>query len=281
MAQQSKKKNASNIGPAGKALIVLFAVLMALSLMLPSLSSIFSSSSSSSTSSEQTTSSDDASSSDDSSSESSETDYVAKADEKYGAQVTALEEKYASDPVNLATLLNLGKNYMTWGTYVRYFGSTDADTSHANELLSNAVKYYDEYLAIKDSAAVRVDKALCAYYQEDGTSALQQLKELTESAPDYGPAWANLGLLYEASGDEDSAKAAYAKAQETDPNDEYGAKSYATQRLASLESSDETDDSDESASEDAAADDSSETTGSSTGVQGLTDTLSDLTGSSL
>ena len=281
MAQQSKKKNASNIGPAGKALIVLFAVLMALSLMLPSLSSIFSSSSSSSTSSEQTTSSDDASSSDDSSSESSETDYVAKADEKYGAQVTALEEKYASDPVNLATLLNLGKNYMTWGTYVRYFGSTDADTSHANELLSNAVKYYDEYLAIKDSAAVRVDKALCAYYQEDGTSALQQLKELTESAPDYGPAWANLGLLYEASGDEESAKAAYAKAQETDPNDEYGAKSYATQRLASLESSDETDDSDESASEDAAADDSSETTGSTTGVQGLTDTLSDLTGSSL
>ena len=281
MAQQSKKKNASNIGPAGKALIVLFAVLMALSLMLPSLSSIFSSSSSSSTSSEQTTSSDDASSSDDSSSESSETDYVAKADEKYGAQVTALEEKYASDPVNLATLLNLGKNYMTWGTYVRYFGSTDADTSHANELLSNAVKYYDEYLAIKDSDAVRVDKALCAYYQEDGTSALQQLKELTESAPDYGPAWANLGLLYEASGDEESAKAAYAKAQETDPNDEYGAKSYATQRLASLESSDETDDSDESASEDAAADDSSETTGSSTGVQGLTDTLSDLTGSSL
>ena len=280
MAQQSKKST-SNIGPAGKALIVLFAVLMALSLMLPSLSSIFSSSSSSSTSSEQTTSSDDPSSSDDSSSESSETDYVAKADEKYGAQVTALEEKYASDPVNLATLLNLGKNYMTWGTYVRYFGSTDADTSHANELLSNAVKYYDEYLAIKDSDAVRVDKALCAYYQEDGTSALQQLKELTESAPDYGPAWANLGLLYEASGDEDSAKAAYAKAQETDPNDEYGAKSYATQRLASLESSDETDDSDESASEDAAADDSSGTTGSSTGVQGLTDTLSDLTGSSL
>ena len=280
MAQQSKKST-SNIGPAGKALIVLFAVLMALSLMLPSLSSIFSSSSSSSTSSEQTTSSDDPSSSDDSSSESSETDYVAKADEKYGAQVTALEEKYASDPVNLATLLNLGKNYMTWGTYVRYFGSTDADTSHANELLSNAVKYYDEYLAIKDSAAVRVDKALCAYYQEDGTSALQQLKELTESAPDYGPAWANLGLLYEASGDGESAKAAYAKAQETDPNDEYGAKSYATQRLASLESSDETDDSDESASEDAAADDSSGTTGSSTGVQGLTDTLSDLTGSSL
>lgn len=278
MAQQSKKKSTSNIGPAGKALIVVFAVLMALSLMLPSLSSIFSSSSSSSSSSEQTT---DADSSSDSDSDSSETDYVAKADEKYGAQVATLEEKYASDPVNLATLLNLGKDYMTWGAYVRYFGSTDADTSHANELLSTAVKYYDEYLAIKDSDAVRVDKALCAYYQEDGTSALQQLKELTESSPDYGPAWANLGLVYEASGDDDSAKAAYAKAQETDPNDEYGAKTYATQRLASMESSDETSDSDESSSDDATVDTTDDSASSSTGAQGLTDTLSDLTGSSL
>ena len=278
MAQQSKKKSTSNIGPAGKALIVVFAVLMALSLMLPSLSSIFSSSSSSSSSSEQTTDADSDTSSD---SDSSETDYVAKADEKYGARVATLEEKYASDPVNLATLLNLGKDYMTWGAYVRYFGSTDADTSHANELLSTAVKYYDEYLAIKDSDAVRVDKALCAYYQEDGTSALQQLKELTESSPDYGPAWANLGLVYEASGDDDSAKAAYAKAQETDPNDEYGAKTYATQRLASMESSDETSDSDDSSADDAATDATDDSASSSTGAQGLTDTLSDLTGSSL
>ena len=37
----------------------------------------------------------------------------------------SLEEKYASDSQNLATLLNLGKDYMTWGTYVRYYGTTD------------------------------------------------------------------------------------------------------------------------------------------------------------
>lgn len=280
--QQGKKKGTSNIGPAGKALIVLFAVLMALSLMLPSLSSIFSSSSGSSTTSEQSS---DSSSDSTDSSDTSETDYVAKADEKYGAKVKTLEEKYASDPVNLATLLNLGKDYMTWGAYIRYFGSTDADTTHANELLSSAVKYYDEYLAIKDSAAVRVDKALCAFYQEDGTSALEQLKDLTASSPDYGPAWANLGLVYEASGDEDSAKAAYLKAQEADPNDEYGAKTYATQRLSSMESASSDSDSDSSADTDSsdAADDSSSTgtAGSSSGAQGLTDTLSDLTGTNL
>lgn len=257
MAKKSTNKS-DNIGLGGKILIVFFAILMAASLMLPSFAAIFSSSQSgSSTSGQQSTSVTD----------------VASADAKYTDVVASLEEKYSSDPTDLATLLNLGKDYMTWGVYVRYFGSTDADTSHANELLDKAVKYYDEYLAIKDSNAVRCDKAMCAFYQQDGTSALNQLEELTASAPDYGPAWANLGLLYEASGNTDAAKEAYAKAQETDPDDEYGAKSYATQRLSVIESAE---------SGDSASSDSTSTTGSSaTGSQGLSDTLGSLSGTGL
>lgn len=266
MANKSTKKStnkSSNIGPAGKVVIVLFAVLMALSLMLPSLQAIFSSNKSDDSSSAQQSSASD----------SGTNSNIAKADDKYGEAVKSLEEKYASDSQNLATLLNLGKDYMTWGTYVRYYGTADADTTHANDLLGKAVKYYDEYLALKDSNAVRVDKALCAYYQQDGTSALQQMRDLTASAPDYGPAWANLGMLYEASGDNDSAKAAYAKAQQTDPDDEYGAKSYATQRLQSMESAQNSSSS---------ADGSTSTTGSSqTGAQGLSDTLGNLSGTGL
>ncbi len=257
MAKKSTNKS-DNIGLGGKILIVFFAILMAASLMLPSFAAIFSSSQSGSSTSEQ---------------QSTSVTDVASADAKYTDVVASLEEKYSSDPTDLATLLNLGKDYMTWGVYVRYFGSTDADTSHANELLDKAVKYYDEYLAIKDSNAVRCDKAMCAFYQQDGTSALNQLEELTASAPDYGPAWANLGLLYEASGNTDAAKEAYAKAQETDPDDEYGAKSYATQRLSAIESAE---------SGDSASSDSTSTTGSSaTGSQGLSDTLGSLSGTGL
>lgn len=261
MAKKSTNKS-DNIGLGGKILIVFFAILMAASLMLPSFAAIFSSSQSNSSTSEQ---------------QSTSVTDVASADAKYTDVVASLEEKYSSDPTDLATLLNLGKDYMTWGVYVRYFGSTDADTSHANELLDKAVKYYDEYLAIKDSNAVRCDKAMCAFYQEDGTSALNQLEELTASAPDYGPAWANLGLLYEASGNTDAAKEAYAKAQETDPDDEYGAKSYAAQRLSVIESAESGDSSDGSGSSD-----STSTTGSSaTGSQGLSDTLGSLSGTGL
>lgn len=279
MAQQSTKKSsnkASNLGIGAKIVIVLFAALMAFSLMLPSLSAVFGSSGTSSSDSSTTDSSTDTDSDD-----SEEKTQVEQADDKYSALVSTLEEKYASDSTNLATLLNLGKDYMTWGAYVRYYGSTDDDTTHANELLDKAVKYYDEYLAQRDSSAVRVDKALCAYYQEDTTSALNQLKELSESAPDYGPAWANLGLLYEASGDTDSAKEAYAKAEETDPNDEYGAKSYAEQRLSSIESSESSDDdsTDSSSTSDSTTTDSSDlgTTSSST-TQGLSETLNELSG---
>ena len=288
----AKKKNGKKdgLGTGAKAVIVLFAVLMALSLMLPSLAAVFSSlagdsssdsgqasseQSSDSSSSDSSSDSDSGSSSDQSSSDSSSTNSnVAQADEKYGALVDELKGRYDSDPQNLATLLNLGKDYMTWGVYARYYGSTDADTSHANELLSNAVKYYDEYLALHDSNAVRVDRALCAFYSEDQDSALQQLEDLTSQAPDYGPAWANLGMLYEAKGDSDSARSAYAKAQETDPDDEYGAKSYATQRLNSLDSA-------SSQSSDGSGDSANSTGTTSTGAQGLSQTLGSLSGTGL
>lgn len=291
----AKKKNGKKdgLGTGAKVVIVLFAVLMALSLMLPSLAAVFSSlaggsssdsgqasseqssDSSSGDSSSDSDSGSDASSDDQSSSDSSSTNSnVVQADEKYGALVDELKGRYDSDPQNLATLLNLGKDYMTWGVYARYYGSTDADTSHANELLSNAVKYYDEYLALHDSNAVRVDRALCAFYSEDQDSALQQLEDLTSQAPDYGPAWANLGMLYEAKGDSDSARSAYAKAQETDPNDEYGAKSYATQRLNSLDSA--------SSQSSGGSGDSANSTGTtSTGAQGLSQTLGSLSGTGL
>ena len=278
MAQQTPKKStnkAANLGIGAKLVIILFAALMAFSLVLPSLSTILSSSSST-TPTTSDTSTDDSSTDSDSEStdDSEEKSDVEKADDKYSSTVATLEEKYASDSTNLATLLNLGKDYMTWGTYVRYYGTTDADTTHANELLTKAAKYYDEYLAQHDSNAVRVDKALCAYYQEDTTSALNQLKELTETASDYGPAWANLGYIYENNGDTDSAKEAYAKAEETDPNDEYGAKSFAEQHLSSIESSESSD----SESSDSSSTSTSTSSSSSTTTEGLSETLSDLSG---
>ena len=75
---------------------------------------------------------------------------------------------------------------------------------------------------------------MCLLYSGDADAALAALQKLTEEAPDYGPAWANIGLIREYQGDQDEAKEAYQKAIEADPNDEYGAKSYANRRLAAM-----------------------------------------------
>ena len=271
-AKSAKPKDGMSLG--AKVALTVFAVLMALSMMLPSIAAIIGTSSSQDSSS-QSQSADSGSSAD---SSDGTTDAVTQADEKYQPLVDALETKLSSDSQNLATLLNLGKDYMAWGVTVRYSGSTDASTSHANELLEKAISYYDQYLALKDSGAVRVDRALCQYYEEETSEATAALEQLTQDMPDYGPAWANLGMLYESAGNSDQAREAYQKAQEADADDEYGAKTYATQRISAMDSA---------ASSSAGTTDStsattsgSSTTGS-TGVKGLSDTLANLSGTSL
>jgi len=158
---------------------------------------------------------------------------------------------------------------MQWGVQVVYNGTTDADTSHGNDLLNQAVSYFNQYLALNDSTSVKVDCALCQLYGGDTSGALASLKQITTDTPDYGPAWANLGLVYEMSGDTDSAISAYEKAQTTDANDEYGAKSYATQRIAAIKSSSTTSSS------------GSSTTSSSSTTTGLSDTLAGISDTSL
>ncbi len=294
------KKKAGEMSTPVKVLVAVFAVLMAASMMLPSLSAIYSvltadaasSSSSSSTSSDSSsdTSSDSSSDSSESSESSDSADTAedttdsdaeyASTDETYKSAVASLEEKYAADKTNLATLLNLGQKYMTWGVSVTYVATTDASTSHANELLEKARAYYAEYLAIKDSNAVKVDRALCKYYEEDTTAATAELEALTTEAPDYGPAWANLGVLYEAASRTDDAKAAYNKAIETDASDEYGAKSYAETRISSIESAASSTTTSTSTDLTDASSDGTTTssTSSSSGLSGLSQTLSSISG---
>jgi tetratricopeptide (TPR) repeat protein len=178
--------------------------------------------------------------------------------------VSSLESKLANDPNNLATLLNLGRDYMQWGYQVVYSGTTDADTTHGNDLLDKAISYFDQYLALNDSNSVKVDSALCLLYKGDTSGAISALQQITTDSPDYGPAWANLGLAYEISGDSTSALSAYEQAETTDADDEYGAKSYAERRIASINSSTTSTTSGTSAT--------SGTSSTST-TQGLSDTL--------
>lgn len=283
-APASSKTQPGGLSLGARIAIGAVAVVMVLFMMLPSLSAIFSGSSSSSgattdqgsaadTSSSASTSTSASDSSD--SSSSSTTSTIGTIDTKYSTLVSTLEAKLANDPENLATLLNLGRDYMQWGVQVVYNGTTDADTSHGNDLLNRAVSYFNQYLALNDSSSVKVDCALCQLYGGDTSGALAALQKITTDTPDYGPAWANLGLAYEISGNTDSAVSAYEKAEATDADNEYGAKSYATQRIAAIKSKATT----SSSSSSTTASGSSATSSNTT--TGLSDTLAGISDTSL
>ena len=218
--------------------IGVFAVIMALSMMLPSFTYIFGNNADESEQTEQQATSSD--STDDSSSTDDQADTLTdmeRVDANYAAVVDPLEEKLADNPEDLAALLNLGKNYVAWASEASSYATDDEGTEHVSSLYDKAMEYYDRYLELNDDNAVRVSRAMCQLYSGDFEGAQKALETVTENSPDYGPAWANLGLIYEYTGSTDKAKEAYQKAIEADPNDEYGAKSYANQRLAYIAAS--------------------------------------------
>ena len=227
--KQQRQRKPGELSRFQKIVIVVFIVIFALSTLAGALASVV-----------QTQNAEDASS------ESQETT-VADVDADYEAIVSELESKVAENAEDKASLLALGSYYSQWGSRVSSLASTDDETTHANELYDKAIGYYDQYLALEDSPAARVNRALCLYYKGDSDGALSGLQEVTTASPDYAPGWANLGMLYEILGQTDDARAAYEQAEQADPDDEYGAKTYAEQRISSLDQ----------AAEDAATDDGS------------------------
>lgn len=221
-------------------------------------------------------------------------------DNMYEDTVADLESTVEQNPDDSESLLTLANDYYTWGSYVSMLATTDDETSHGLDLFGKAVERYDQYLELAgddtssdDANSARVSRAMCLYYQGQTDEALSALEELTQSSEDfsYAPAWADLGLLYEYSGSTDKAIAAYQRAIECDPDDEAGAKSYAEQRLESLQSDDSgdsdstTDTSSDGTADGGASDDSSTDSDASgdsaSGAESLSEDLSNSAGTGL
>lgn len=259
MAEKHQKElGGRNMSTGMRVIVGIFAVVMALSMMLPSLAPIFAGDSSQEDSEQTDEATEDEAKKDETKDESedaqktetksnSELDKIianvpdndtlkslAEQNEKTNEKFT---KRLEEDPNNLAALLNLGQNYMNWGYSARYSGTTDEETKYAEALVKKAIEYYDRYLDLRDSDAVKVQRALCEYYIGNTEDAIAALEDMTKKKPDYPLGWANLGMLYEQQYEYDKAKEAYAKAAETDPDDEYGAKSYAEERTQAIDSS--------------------------------------------
>lgn len=289
MATKKKTGGSGNRGIVMTVVVGALAIVMVLTMMLPSLSLIFASRKSDSASQ--------------SSAEITPTT-VAEADAKYQPTVDTLQEQLDADPNSLSALANLGYAYYDWASSVRTViqtiesnaasaeataaaetpatqetpatsadaqaadastqaaaetpatqaeaseAATSPDTAstpetpaqavtvddrvHQEDLFRRAEGYFDRYLALSDSDSVSVSRILCEYYLGNEQEATAQLAEFCKNH-DFGPAWANLGMMYATAGEMDQAKSAFESAKTADPNDEYGSKTYAEQYLAYIE----------------------------------------------
>lgn len=261
MAEKHQKElGGRNMSTGTRIIVGIFAVIMALSMTLPSLAPIFANDTVSEQEAESEESSEqDASEQEKDATEEKESDkktettgdseldaIIASTPDNESLKTLAEDnqksnEKFIKrleeDPNDLAALLNLGQNYMNWGSNARYSGTTEEETAYTNALFKKAIEYYDRYLAIRKSDAVKIQRAMCEFYTDNTEEALKTLTTMTEEKPDYPLAWAYLGMLYEQQYDYDKAKEAYAKAVETDPDNEYGAKNYGEERTKAINSS--------------------------------------------
>ncbi|MBR3157588.1 MAG: tetratricopeptide repeat protein [Atopobiaceae bacterium] len=254
MAQKPKEKElggARKMSRGTKIVIGVFAVIMALSMMLPSLSAIFAGGSA-----EEGTEQADAAADTQEDAEAKDKEDKSKAeDEKVVGEenipendsfkslaetnvekVKKFKKRLDADENNLAALLNLGQIYMEWGYSAHNSASTDEETTYAKNLLNTAIEYFDRYLKLNDSATVKIDRALSQYYAGDSDAAIKALQKVSEEYPENPLCQAQLGYLYESQSDVEKASAAYRKAAELDEDERYGVKSYANQRLISLNS---------------------------------------------
>lgn len=268
MAERPKKElgGPRQMSTGTKVIIAIFAVFMAVSMMLPSLAPIFASGRTEedeAQSGEEAADQQDAEGTEEGDEEDADSD-ATESDEKkaeegkaeetdipavpenetlknlaeqHTSTVEKFQKRLEEDPNNLAALLNLGQEYMNWGYSARYSSTTDEETAYAEAIVNKAIGYYNRYLALHDSDSVKIQLALCNYYLGKTEEAVASLTTFTEEHPENPLGWANLGMLYEQQYEQDKAIEVYQKAIETDPNDEYGAKSYADEHIASINAS--------------------------------------------
>ena len=216
--------------------VVVFGVLMALGMMLPSLAPIFSHQAqqqSQKDAQDKAKSAQEHDGNTDKSTSGESQDTSTDVKDEFSVLIDKYEARLKKDDHDLAALLNLGNAYYSRGQLAFNKAKTTQDKQAAASSFAKAQSYFDSYLTLKDSKAIRVSKAMCAFYQGDAASALQQIQTVLDQG-DYAPAWANLGIIYELQGNKSEAKSSFQKAKDADPHNDYGIATLASTHLMRL-----------------------------------------------
>lgn len=214
--------------------VILVSVIMVGSILLPSLSAIVSGVSNTVGEASATTAAATTAQTSEAATTTAANTMLDAVNSRYQGAVDSLESKVSANPSDAAALINLANSYFTWGSQARSYATTDDESAQVSDKFTKAMGYYDRYLAIEDANAAHVSRAMCQYYLGDVAGAQAALEQFCARVADYAPAWADLGTIYQASGDTQKATDAYGKALSADPEDKYGLKSTVNSKLSAL-----------------------------------------------
>lgn len=213
--------NTSNMTFGMKVVIVIFAVILVLSLMLPFFSSCGTADTAQQASSDR--------------SDTASMSTASDVDATYSSKVQSYSAALDKDPEDLLALANMGNTYMEWGdTLQGVTDGTDAQESHIRDVYGAAVPYFSAYLERQDSDAVRVYLAASKFYSGDEQGAISDLEQFTAEDPDFSPAWYNLGVFYREQGKYSEAGDAFNSAISADEVDSYNMGIYSSYALSLL-----------------------------------------------
>lgn len=164
------------------------------------------------------------------------TDPLATVNAQYRPTVQALTSQLQSDPASYTVLVSLGNTYFDWAAATQQTSQTSTSTVGADLPLWIAAKdAYRRAADIKaDQPPVMVDFAIVSFYSGETDQAIKIATKVSESNPEFAPAWFNLGIFYQAVNDPAKALDAFERYVKLDPEGKQGDIDLAKQRITEL-----------------------------------------------
>lgn len=210
----------NRMSPAMKVVVVIFAIILVVTLTLPSLSALFSKSES-----QADTTTEQAQQDQPKTPQSAE-----EVDASFKPAIDSLEKRLQEAPTNVSLLHNMSEAYRSWGIALSPYAQDQAVKDHQNEVLQKAVDTYDKLYQQSPSNTVKTDKAVTKYYMGKTDEAIADLEAIAKEEPTTEH-WANIAVLYEQMDNKEKAEEYYNKALEATDEGTEGMKEFIKARL--------------------------------------------------
>jgi tetratricopeptide (TPR) repeat protein len=156
--------------------------------------------------------------------------------QQFSGQVAANEAAVTASPKDFKALVAQANTYFDWALTVRQTQAL-ANQGLDQSLWKNAASYYQRALAVnpKVDPAVMTDYAIVLHYSGNDKAAIAEVSKVLKVQPDFAQANLNRGVFAESVNDTPTAVAFYGKYVKLNPANAASSVTFAKERLTALQ----------------------------------------------